>query len=48
MFHFAIGKHKIQGISAGIVPPLLDFDIVEEVIKVSSDHCSLSLFCRDL
>ncbi|XP_057515755.1 cysteine synthase-like [Amaranthus tricolor] len=32
------GKHKIQGISAGIVPPLLDFDIVEEVIKISGEE----------
>ncbi|KAK9735342.1 hypothetical protein RND81_04G199900 [Saponaria officinalis] len=32
------GKHKIQGIGAGIVPPLFDFGIVEEVIKISSEE----------
>ena len=32
---YATGKHKIQGIGAGVVPPLLDFDIIEEVMKVS-------------
>ncbi|KAL9233249.1 hypothetical protein vseg_008270 [Gypsophila vaccaria] len=32
------GKHKIQGIGAGIVPPQLDFGIVEEIVKVSSEE----------
>ncbi|KAL2942413.1 Bifunctional L-3-cyanoalanine synthase/cysteine synthase D1 [Bienertia sinuspersici] len=32
------GKHKIQGIGAGIIPALLDFSVMEEVIKVSSNE----------
>ncbi|XP_021773092.1 cysteine synthase-like [Chenopodium quinoa] len=32
------GKHRIQGIGAGVIPPLLDFDIIEEVLKVTSDE----------
>jgi len=29
--------HKIQGISPGFVPTILDFDVVDGIIKVSSD-----------
>ncbi|KAH9603955.1 hypothetical protein KSS87_023558 [Heliosperma pusillum] len=32
------GKHKIQGIGAGVIPPQLDFSIVEENLKVSSEE----------
>lgn len=32
------GKHKIQGIGAGLLPPLFDFSLVDEVLKVSSDE----------
>jgi len=31
------GPHKIQGISPGFVPSILDFDVVDGIIKVSSD-----------
>jgi cysteine synthase A len=32
------GTHKIQGIGAGFVPPILDTDIYDEVLKVENDE----------
>ena len=31
------GPHKIQGISAGFIPEILDTDVYHQIIKVTSD-----------
>lgn len=31
------GPHKIQGIGAGFVPPILDLKLIDEIFKVSND-----------
>jgi cysteine synthase A len=37
------GPHKIQGIGAGFVPPILNTSIFDEVIKVRNDD---AFFCK--
>jgi cysteine synthase A len=32
------GPHRIQGIGAGFVPPILNRDVIDEVIPVTDDH----------
>ena len=33
----AAGPHKIQGIGAGVVPEILDTDLIDEIVTVSND-----------
>jgi cysteine synthase A len=32
------GPHKLQGIGAGFVPPILDTGLIDEIVKVTSDE----------
>ncbi len=32
------GPHAIQGIGAGFVPPLFDFDLIDDIVRVSDDE----------
>ncbi|KAB2951823.1 cysteine synthase A [Heliorestis acidaminivorans] len=36
------GPHKIQGIGAGFLPPVLDLDVVDEIIPVLDDHALIT------
>jgi cysteine synthase len=35
------GPHKIQGIGAGIIPAILNRDVVDEVVQVTNDDAFL-------
>lgn len=32
------GKHKIQGIGAGFIPPILNLDVIDDVVTVTDDE----------
>lgn len=34
----AAGKHKIQGIGAGLIPPLFEYEIVDRILTVADDE----------
>ena len=43
------GPHKIQGIGAGFVPPVLNLDVVDEVIRIANDEAlqTARRLCRE-
>jgi len=41
------GPHRIQGIGAGFVPPILNRDVIDEVVTVTDDDTARALAARE-